>query len=105
MKSLLIALAVLGSTVFSIGAFAGGKIDASVTRIDMNLRLYEICGHVSGLTNLANIAVDIEVDPGKYPGHYMTTTNKDGHFCQVIRLVGTGLNVTADGVTSTLQVK
>ena len=100
MKQTLLALM---SIWLAVPAFAATQpsVKASLYRIDFNLRLYEICGVASGVTNPAT--VDITVDGGtKFEGHYVTSSNGNGSFCQVIRVFGNAVAVDVLGQTQQL---
>lgn len=91
-------------TAFSASGAMAADVNASIYRIDMNLKLYEVCGSVTGMTSPGNLAVEIEVDPGKHAGHYVTHTNVDGKFCQIVRVVGNSINIKVDSQLLTLNV-
>lgn len=100
MKKSLIAFALLASQ----SVFANNiEVNATAYRIDMNLRLYEICGAVTGTTNFDGMKVDIVVDPGKHEGHYVTALNSKGQFCQVVRIAGNSVNVVVESSANSSQ--
>lgn len=100
MKKALIAFALLLSQSALADAL---DVKASAYRIDMNLRLYEICGNVTGATSFDGMKVDIIVDPGKNEGHYVTGLNLQGQFCQVVRIAGNSVNVAIISSASNSQ--
>jgi hypothetical protein len=61
------------------------SIEASGYIINSDLRLVEICGKVTGPT-VDGLRVELIADPGKYQGHYMTSTSPSGRFCKVLRI-------------------
>ena len=100
MKQTLLALL---SIWLAVPAFAAAQpsVKASLYNIDFKLRLYEVCGVASGVANPA--VVDITVDGGtKFEGHYVTSSNGNGSFCQVIRVVGNAVSIDVLGHTQQL---
>lgn len=89
-------LAILGLVVLSQPAFAAVTVNAGVYRIDLNLRLYEVCGTITATAKekIDGLLVDIKTDSGKNEGHYVTTSNTNGKFCQIVRVIGNQLDVS-----------
>ena len=98
---------IISSLSFLVGAsaWAAGSVSVATHRIDLNLRLYEVCGVVTGFPDNSNLPVDIVVDPGKYAGHYVTHTSADGKFCQIARVMGNSYEVVIPSVNSRIKVQ
>ena len=91
MKKLFVLFGVL-ALLISANAFAAYEVKASAGAVDFNNRIYEVCGVVTG-GPVDNIKVVLEVDPGKNVGYYVTHTNTDGRFCQLLH-VYSGINIS-----------
>jgi hypothetical protein len=105
----LLVLAILATGFFGVSSDARAedehKIEATVYRIDMNLRLYEVCGKITG-PSADGITVEIVPDEGtKQQGNYNTFANSSGQFCHVVRIIGNRLNIRLPSVDKAAEFK
>ncbi len=101
MKKILLASLALIGLFAAPSAFADDEyeVKAQIYSIEPNLRLYEVCGTVIGPEKASNMDVELIPDfETRREGHYMTKTNKDGKFCQIIRIIGNRLNIRLPSV-------
>ena len=103
MKKLFTAITMLGLVALTQPAFAAYSIKSSAYSLDFNLRLYEVCGKVTSDANepVGGLLLDMKTDSGKNEGHYVTTSNTAGSFCQIVRVIGNQFDISLQATTAT----